>query len=175
MASAQTYVPIATQTLASSAAAISFTSIPNTYTDLVLKANLNTVASGGLLTFTFNNDSSSGLYSYTLLGNNSTTPYTAAVNNQNNVEPLNYVNYDGVSNKYNPFTMDIQNYANTSVYKSVIGYYSSDYPSNFRFSEIALSASLWRNTSAISTITLNATGSNFATGCTATLYGILAA
>ena len=67
------------------------------------------------------------------------------------------------------FIAQFMNYANTTTYKTVIGRannagYGAD-----------TSVGVWRNTAAISTITLTALTANFASGSTFTLYGIKAA
>ena len=65
--------------------------------------------------------------------------------------------------------MSIQNYANTTTYKTMISR-ASDATQN----AIAY-VGLWRSTSAINSITLSVSAGTFAIGSTFTLYGIKAA
>ena len=60
MAAGATYTPIATQTPGSNTASISFSSIPGTYTDLVLVIDNAFTASGGYsYSLSFNDDTAS--------------------------------------------------------------------------------------------------------------------
>ena len=70
-----TYTPIASQTLASTVANVTFSSIPQGYTDLVLVVSSSTSTNTNLY-LRFNNDSTS-LYSDTVLNGNGTTASTA--------------------------------------------------------------------------------------------------
>ena len=66
-----TYTPIARQTLGSAAASVTFSSIPQGYTDLVLVMNLG-AATSDYVQIVLNSDTANTLYSGTyLLGNGS--------------------------------------------------------------------------------------------------------
>lgn len=170
-----TYDKIASTTLGSASATIDFTSIPATYTDLVIHATLGSTSGTvnfGLLTF--NNDTSA-LYSnlgwYTsysgafpgtsIQGSGAYANLTAFYINLNSQIP---------STISTGFTLNIQNYTSTSIFKSILSKYSNKY-------EVNLLSGIYRSTSAINRITLNASGGSgtFATGTTITIYGILAA
>lgn len=160
---AATYTPIATTTLGSSASSITFSSIASTYTDLVVILNGNSVSgSTGSIGLQYNSDSGSN-YSYTrLLGSG-----TAASSARGSNTTMTYIGDSGSDRA--AFIVSIQNYANTTTYKTHLSRSNSE---NY----VSAYVGLWRSTAAINSVTLNAaSGQSWATGTTATLYGIQAA
>jgi hypothetical protein len=165
MAAGSTYTPIATQTLSSAAASVTFSSIPGTYTDLVVLA---APLSGAPEEFVmqFNSDTASN-YSSTLLWGDGTTAGSYRTSSQ----PNTYLNYYGsVGTTPNTQMFNIMNYANTTTYKTVIG------RAGRSASGLDAVVALWRSTAAISTIAIKLkNGNNFTTGSIFTIYGIAAA
>lgn len=160
---ALTYEPIATQTVSASNVTITFTSIPSTYTDLVLvTGSSNTL--GGVYNLRFNNDSGSN-YSYTVFsGNGSATACTNYVSQTS----TNLFNIPGSGSIQMTTITHLMNYANTSVYKSLFT------RANDTSGLVNETAGFWLNTSAINRIDLSTSGaSNFINGSVITLYGIL--
>ena len=89
MAAGATYEPIATTTLGSAANAITFSSIPSTYTDLRLVGTfLAPDADYSDINVQFNNDTGAN-YSYTLLLGYGTGTSSVSATNRNNL----YSNY----------------------------------------------------------------------------------
>jgi len=164
MAAGSTYTPIATTTLGSTNSTITFSSFSG-YTDLVLIGNPIVSASLDYKWYV-NGDSSSGLYSQTRLNGNGSTATSGGTPNANSLY-LDAVS-PGSGSMQN-FIMNFQNYANTSVYKTVLIRY------NDAANDVAARVALWRNTNAITSITISTDSSTFAVGSTFTLYGILAA
>jgi hypothetical protein len=162
---ASTYEPIATTTLGSTNATITFSSIPSTYTDLVLIGNPKVSASLDYKWYV-NGDNSSGLYSQTrLLGNGSSASSARTTG-------ANYLYLDATapaSGSMQTFIMNFQNYANTTTFKTVLVRY------NEAGTEVTARVNLWRNTNAITSITISTDSSTFAVNSTFTLYGIKAA
>ena len=117
MAAGATYTPLATYTISTAQNSYTFTSIPNTYTDLVLVANLS--CSPGYMTYrvgSSNTIDSGNNYSRTyLLGNGS----TATSGRSTNVSEF-YSNAAASSSKFAPTIMHFNNYANTSIYKTIL-------------------------------------------------------
>jgi hypothetical protein len=159
-----TYEPIATTTLISAVPSVTFGSIPQTYTDLVLIYN----GTSGItnLPIRFNSDTGSN-YSYIRTFGDGSTAYSDR-------EPgLSYGVYAIGSSERTLATISINNYFNTTTFKTLLGrgnYTGSGYVSMF--------ASLWRSTAAITSITLYGNtnfSTNFSVGSTFTLYGIKAA
>jgi hypothetical protein len=164
-----TYEPIATTTLGSATGTITFSSIPSTYTDL--RIVLVAVSSTSSTTeFRFNGNSATN-YSYTrLLGTG-----TAAASGGNSTATTTYINPYGISSTQPSMaTVDILSYAG-STYKTALSTSSNDINGSGGY--VIRGAHLWRQTSAITSISLLAdTGSGtFNVGTTATLYGIKAA
>ena len=162
MAAGSTYTPIATTTLGSGTTTVNFTSIPSTYTDLVLVCNA--FIANAFRIYNFNGDTGSN-YSYTYMTGNG----SAASSGRDTTAKI-FVGYGGTtSTTPTVCTVNFENYANTTTYKTVVARGSS--------SEQWVSASvgLWRNTAAISSFTIISDSANFLTGSTFTLYGIAAA
>ena len=163
-----TYTPIATQTLSSAAASVTFSSIPQGYTDLVLVTNATSTSGGSQsISIKVGNGSvdTGSNYSVTFLYG---TGSSAASGRYSNV---NYL-YTGRVDNANIATgiTHFQNYSNTTTYKTVISR-----GSNASAISIAL-VNLWRSTSPINIMELGIDGGySFASGSTFTLYGILAA
>jgi hypothetical protein len=166
MAAGATYVPIATQTLGSSASSVTFSSIPQTYTDLVLivSGTDSIASSAGVACRVGNNSVDSGTnYSSTYLYGNGSSASTGRQSNVSNayVGRIGTGQGSGIAN--------FQNYSNTTTYKTIL---ARGNDSSYLFDYV----NLWRNTAAINTIYLYSDSTNnFASGCTFTLYGIAAA
>ena len=164
----KTYEPIATQTASGSTSTITFSSIPATYTDLVLVTMIKLASGTYGLRIRFNGDSGTN-YSNTFLWANGSS-VSSAVNST--VSSINLA-YGALLDSTNFWisTTNVMSYSNSSTYKTTI---SRDNDSTEGLDAIS---SLWRNTAAITQIDLTSTGSgiNFASGSTFTLYGIKAA
>jgi hypothetical protein len=154
-----TYEPIATHTLGSAAANYTFSSIPSTYTDLVIVINGSTTGSCDLK-WQANSDTGSNYSGTRVTGSGSAafssrfTSDTGAAFGWSNTSPS--VNI-----------LQIQNYANTTTFKTSLGR-----PSNSN-ALVGAYAGLYRSTSAITSLNLmNTDGASFTSGTTFTLYGI---
>ncbi len=168
MAAGATYEPIATQTLGSSAATVTFSSIPGTYTDLVLVTNVRYVGGGGesVVQCQVNSDSSGNYSRQRLIGNGSTV---TADNSTSNTDFIVGAGTD-TANEWSVGIANFLNYSNTTTYKTVLT------RTNVTSSRTMAIVGMWRNTAAISSFLLaNNSGGNFSAGSTFTLYGIKAA
>ena len=158
---ATTYTPIATTTLSSSGT-ITFSSIPATYTDLILITRL--IGSTAYdLDVRLNSDTGSN-YSFTgLYATSSTTGGTTSANLT--FMRLDYYGYiDTTVGQMN--IINFQNYSSTTVFKTAIAQNGN------ANNGLGVNIGLWRDTSAINSISILGTMS---TGSSATLYGIKAA
>jgi hypothetical protein len=165
--SAATYVPIATTTLGSAAASYTFSSIPSTYTDLVLITNetITTPVSASLF-LRFNGDTGNN-YSNTDLYGNGTSAGSAR---DTSIIGIRFGAINNGSGNLSNSTVNIMNYANTTTYKTVLSRFSD------AGAESSTAVGLWRNTAAITSITLYlASTSTYGTNSTFTLFGIKAA
>lgn len=165
MAAGNTYESIATQTLGSATATVTFSSIPSTYTDLVLVCNFGASSSGQDFTFQFNGDTGTN-YSFTRMYGNGTSAVSGRETNQSKI----YADSVGVSTSLQAADIiQVMNYSNTTTYKTAL----------VRVADAAKSTEavvgLWRSTSAINSISLAMTSGNLLSGSTFSLYGIKAA
>jgi hypothetical protein len=165
-----TYIPIQTQTLVSNAASVTFSSIPQTYTDLILVYQVANV-------------SGNAHYVYAQVGN-------GTVDSGNNYSET-YIYGSGTAassfrhSSANHARLSLQdtatwsigiahfmNYSNTtsSMYKTILTNGGGTTSGN------SLSVNLWQSSSAINVITLtDELAANFNAGSTFTLFGILGA
>ena len=160
-----TYEPIATTTLGSAAASITFSSIPATYTDLRL-VGFHLGSTYGYNAIQFNGDTGTN-YSTTHIRGSGTA---AASGRETNVTYIDIeVNNGSTSTIPGLATIDIFSYAG-STFKTSLCTGSQDKNGD---GSVYRTVGLWRSTSAITSVTfLNIGGNNFAAGTTATLYGI---
>jgi hypothetical protein len=166
MPDTSTEVAIATTTLSSAASTITFSSIGAGYTDLRLVV-IGSMASGtGYWAFRLNADSGTN-YSVTFLSGSGSAATSSRLTS-NNAGFINFANTIGTS--ITTGTLDIFNYAG-STNKTALATFSGDENGS---GYVERGVNLWRNTSAITSLTLRTdTANNFAIGTTATLYGIL--
>ena len=154
-----TYEPIATTTLGTSASSVTFSTIPGTYTDLVLVVAGTSAATNGN-EMQFNGDTGNN-YSFTLLYGTG----SAAVSSRNSNISFAYAGRTNTNQSVS--ITQIMNYANTTTYKTVLTRASSN-------GDIVMAnVSTWRSTSAITSLVY--AGATFNSGPVFTLYGIKAA
>lgn len=161
----ETYEPITTQTLGTAVATVTISSIPATYTDLILVMSYGATNSIPNLYIRLNGDSA-GNYSSTSLEGAGTS---AVSQRQSNVAQMVLHGFQG-GTYTSPFINIIQfnSYANTTTYKTVLSRNTSNSAGAY--------IGLWRSTSAITSVSItNDFSSTFTTGSTFTLYGIKAA
>jgi hypothetical protein len=166
MAAGSTYTPIATQTLGSAAASVTFSSIPSTYTDLILIANNSSASNQDALVLKVGNGSVD-------TGSNYSTTFvygTGSGTGSSRTSSATNIFWGRSSSVMNANTLHLMNYSNTSTYKTVLSRGNAA-------DAIAIAyVGLWRSTSAINIITIGTeVGGNISAGSTFTLYGIAAA
>jgi hypothetical protein len=166
MPAARTYEPIATTTLGSTATTVSFTSIPGTYTDLVLITSIKATSANTNQWMRFNSDSGTNYSSTNLYGTGTSALATKSVSQ----DKINSVLSGFLTTTENsPGIYNIMNYSDTTTLKTII--------SRFNNTGVVAQAevSIWSSTSAITSIEIFTTPDSFAVGSTLTLYGIKAA
>ncbi len=163
---AKTYEPIATTTLASAAASYTFSSIPGTYSDIILVASL-LGTSPNYPRIKINADTGAN-YSYTWLSGDGTA---ASSNRSSSVSGSSYVTANAQFSATNPLVLQshFQSYSNTTTYKTFLNRASQS------GTAVEASISLWRSSNAITSIEILASSGNLAIGSVLTLYGIKAA
>jgi hypothetical protein len=157
-----TYTPIATTTVGSNTSAVTFSSIPSTYTDLILVAYAISTSGTNDIGITFNGDTGSN-YSRTFLGGNGSSAYSGR-NSNVTVGYGMFFSTAGVQG-----TINIMNYANSTTNKTFL------IRAGQAADSTAAAVDLWRSTSAINSVTLTAMAAQIATGSTFTLYGVKSA
>jgi hypothetical protein len=167
---ANTYTLISSNVLASSAASVTFSSIPATYTDLVLKWSARSSDLGNAIYLKLNTDTGSNYSDTYLLGNgsaassgNESSATTATLYGQNNRS-------DYTSNTFSNGELYIPSYT-VSQNKPMSLFGGSENNASGAFYSQNASAILWRNTATITGITLSAY-TNFVSGSSFYLYGI---
>lgn len=161
-----TYEPISTVTLTSTAQAISFTSIPSTYTDLVVIFRGAGVV-GSDVRYRFNSDSGNNYAYNAIYAQSSTVNVNVSALESNGV----FTYYGGVSTVVGEsmHRLDIANYADTGKYKSGIS------SANLKNESWTQNSTIWNSTAAINRIDIElsfATSRVMSVGTTATIYGI---
>ena len=160
---ANTYTLISSVTVGSGGAGtIVLSSIPSTYTDLLLKVSISTSAAF----IKFNTDTNTANYSAKVLRGIGAT--ASSVDNG----VWGYYLFSGYNTTSPVFTSHdiyIPNYASSNQKSGSIDSVAEE---NATTAYVTLIAGLWSGTSAINQITLDGGGSNFGQYSTAYLYGI---
>ena len=176
---ANTYVAIATVTVASSGATIiDFTSIPQTYTDLCVMLSARTDRNDGdydNLKITFNNSTTG--YSARTLG--AVLGSTFSGQNLGQSDAIYTMAYGSTqtlpANIFSNVFLYIPNYtgSNNKTFNTEMGYANSKSSAPNNDWLLIVGSGLWSNTSAITSIKLDPEyGSKFVQYSTATIYGI---
>jgi len=164
---ANTYTLIASSTVgAGGAASIDFTSIPSTYTDLLVKLSgrSNTAAVDENLYIKLNNSSTSFTFRY-LQGNGSSAySSTASLNYIGTIPAAN-----ATASTFGNAEAYLPNYAG-STNKSISNDTVAE--NNATSAAATLTATLWSNTTAINQVTLLPASGSFVQYSTAYLYGV---
>ena len=164
-----TYQLINSNVLSSTATSVTFSAIPATYTDLVLKCSARSTGSSYTMVLKLNGSAAD--YSDTLIQGTGTTATTA----QGSAQAASY-QYGGVNlstytaNAYASAEIYIPSYAST-INKSFSDFAVNE--TNASAVDMFLHASLWANTATITSIELSLTGGNsFTSTSSFYLYGI---
>lgn len=166
------FAKIASVTVGSGGASnIDFTSIPSTYTDLVLKLScrINTSADREGVFLTFNNNASS--YSFRrVYGFDSGNSASDSASSQSSIAVGNTTANNATSNTFGSHEIYVPSYAgsnNKSINVEAIAENNSS--SSW---QVTMTSGLWSNSAAINRITLTPGSGTFIQNSTATLYGI---
>lgn len=164
MPAGNTYEAIATQTLGSAAATVTFSSIPSTYTDLVIVSSPANNTSDSLY-FKINGDTGSS-YSTTWMTGNGTTA-TSSRQGTNTTGILAGAPVVGMSStNYGVSVIQIMNYSNATTYKTALCRWA------LGSAETNATVGLWRSTSAITSVTILSGGGTLSANSTFSIYGV---
>ena len=167
---APTYIPIASTTLSTSAASVTFSAIPQTYTDLVVRLSVRNDQSTTInyLRMTLNSNTGS-VYSNTVLRGDGSTVSSAADANVTFML-IGVVNSNSsTSNTFANGEIYIPSYT-ASQNKPISGFGVGE--NNATFARMQAAAGLFRSTTAVSSITIANEGGSFVSGSSFHLYGI---
>ena len=160
----KTYEPIATSTLGSPSSSVTFSSIPQTYTDLVLIYTGVVDSTSQYFQVQLNGDTTTN-YSYTVISYDG----SAVTSFRQSSDGLLFGTTTSATLQQGEI-MHFMNYSNTSTYKTTLSRFSST------LYQVWTHVGMWRKTEAITSIKLYTTaGANFKADATFTLYGIKAA
>ena len=160
-----TFEPIASVTLSAATASVTFSSIPQTFTDLVLTGAVGSTSTTAdrSMRLQFNGDTTSSLYSdTTVYGEASAASFRRSSQTQTTV-----LEAIAKSGNFTAYTINIMNYANTTTNKTVLARSAGTVI-------VSANTGLWRNTAAINSITITPNADTFASTSTFSIYGIRA-
>lgn len=165
---ANTYTLIASNTLVSAAASIAFSSIPGTYTDLVIKASVRANSGGATaesVRMTINGATTNQTFRFVRGDGASAVSSSGSTYSMGNAA-------DGSSATASTFSnleVYIPSYT-VSQNKPISGFWAQE--NNSTTAYIYAEARLWSNTAAITSLSFDLPGINMATGTSFFLYGI---
>jgi hypothetical protein len=170
---ANTYIKIASNVLSTDTATVTFSAIPATYTDLVLKISARSSradgAQGQNMFMSFNGNSSS-IYSVTVLRGNGASA-SSARSTDSTLLGQTYIAMTGVTaNIFNNNEYYFPNYASSA--NKVLSAFAAVENDAANIEYMSVTANLFRSTAAISSIALTLPSGNYITGSSFYLYGI---
>jgi len=156
---------IAKYTTTGSASTYTFSSIPNNFTDLIFVINYDSATAGNQsLNMRFNGDTATN-YSYTILRGSGSAAQSARGSTDDRIYCGS--SSTGTTNIASTAIIQIQNYSNTTTYKTAL--IRDNNPDYYVFANVGL----WRSTAAITSVTFYQSSYNFINGSTFYLYGVL--
>ena len=164
-----TYQLISSNVLSSSAASVTFSAIPSTYTDLVLRASARDSGTGGTIILARVNGLTTGIYSVTRLRG---TGSSASSGSTTNATSLYFGFIDDASDTSNTFASWEAYFPNYTVAQNHPVSHTSAQETNATAANLDTNAGLISTTAAISSITLTPNGLGFVSGSSFYLYGI---
>lgn len=157
------YEVINAQTLGSAASSVTFSSIPQTYTDLVLVVS-HDVTADAISGIQFNGDTASN-YSAMYFWGQGTNAYSALETGAASA----FAFYAASASGFATSIIQVMNYSNATTHKTFLGREADSSVESMAI------FGLWRSTAAITSMVLLRRSGNFAASSTFTLYGIKAA
>ena len=164
-----TYIKIASNTVGSGGvASVTFSSIPSTYTDLILYSSVRCTAAEDSFYLRFNNDSATNYSFRRLLGDGSSASSSSATSQAQ--IPNQFMAESGyTANTFSNNMAYIPNYASSNTKSVSLDSVNETNATNPRMN---IAAGLWSGTAAITQVNLIPGAGNFAQYSTFTLYGI---
>jgi len=161
---------IATTTLSTTTASVTFSAIPATYTHLQLRITARSTGSLDVI-YRLNGDTTAANYRTHLLYGNGTSATSGTIANEAYITDI--ASTSTIADAFGVAVVDFLDYANTNKYKVTRSLGGFDM--NGATGYILLISSLWQNTNAITSITMNPITGSFAQYSSFALYGIRSA
>jgi hypothetical protein len=162
-----TYKPLQSVALTSATASVTFSGIDQGYTDLVVVASAKaTNAANTSLGFQVNGDTGSNYSTTRLQGDGSTAASERSSNQTSGNFSGNSFRIADSDGNFSPIIFNMMNYANTATNKTFIA------RGNNASAGVGATISLWRNTVAITSLTIFSIAGQIDVGSTFSLYGI---
>lgn len=165
MPAGATYEPIQQSTLGANASSVTLSSLPTTYTDLIIVANLQATSTSSV-SFRLNGDSGSN-YSDTILYGSPSPSVGSTRHSAASLALVTYGTITSTSNEFSLVKLELMSSAG-STNKTILASVANG------GTEVDRAVCLWRSTAAITSITFYASN-NFVAGSTFAVYGIKAA
>ena len=165
-----TYTLIKGETLASAAATYTFTAIPSSFTDLVLKWSARGTGALSAVAIYAKLNTSTGVYGYTTVGVDNGSVVNDRGSSQTNNDAGRFSGSTTTSNTFGSGELYLPNYAGTT--QKPMGSISVVENNSSTVYRIRAFAMLANVTSAVSSIELSTSTGNFETGSSFYLYGI---
>jgi len=173
MPAGRTYATIATTSISSTTSSVTFTSIPQTYTDIVLIMT-PVLGTASYPYLRFNSDSGNNYTDIYMNGNPSGTANGGSRTSQSRGYIAEYVTHLTDSNAKTNIVVNIMSYTNTDAHKNWLARGNAPYTGTY--SGVELIAGRWASTSAITSITVGTAAGgvdyNLGAGTIISLYGI---
>jgi hypothetical protein len=164
---------IATTTLGTTAASITFSSIPATYTHLQIRMIARDTRAVTLEGFVvqFNSDTAGNYSDHSVYGDGSSAAAYANTS-ATFMSPYAIASANATANVFGVSVIDILDYANTNKYKTIRALTGVD---NNGSGALGLASGNWRNTAAITSVTVGAQVGTWVANSSFALYGIRSA
>ena len=170
---ASSFESIATTTLTTSTATVTFSSIPATFTHFQVRGISRSVSTsmGGMWGKVYLNGDTTGTNyaQHSLYGAGASAAATGYTNPS--LTQYAFFTAHAGDNSWGSLVMDVLDYKNTNKYKT--SRFLSGYDANGS-GLVMFSSELWMNTNAVTSITIDNTGANFAQYSSFALYGVKA-
>ena len=152
-----TYTALATTTLSSATASVTFGSIPSTYRDLIIVVQGTTTLNNEIPILSINGDTTSANYNRVVMYGDGTSTGSAASSTRSmasfGTSPAMWIG-------------QLMDYSATDKHKTLL--YRND-----KSNEIVVAGAFrWANTAAVTSVTIEATSNTFTAGSTFSLFGI---
>ena len=172
---ANTYTLISSNVLTGSAATLTFSAIPQTYTDLVIRMSAKSTATGTATYagyYRFNSQTSNYSNTYLLWSSGTYAPGSGRTSNAQEIQNLQVNTSNSLfTNVFSSTEIYIPNYAVIQAKPSSV-FTISEMNNTAGYDLGSVNASLWRSTNAITSVTFYPPSASWESGSSFYLYGI---